>query len=359
MKDKSVLITDISSYKAICIARFVKENYPDILIYGTDNRALSQSIHTKYIDQYLHISASGQDNDYASQLAKWTCSKNIDLLIPVNSKEMAPILTNRNQFSGALDYWGDLSSYETLNNKLKLADLAQTLGLRTPKPFQNLDSVRLPAVAKPRESSSSKGVFYLKNENDIVSLRKWFDTNSLQNQYVFQEFVQGFGAGYSVYTESGTILQEYGHKRICEFPVSGGSSVYREGFFHPEMKVFAEALLTHTNWSGFAMFEFKVSHDGVYLIEVNPRIWGSINQGLQEGVNYFAPLLGPTKSLMKAKTPTRTYFSPLVYLSFLVQLIHLDFKGLGNFLLNFKINKSDISFFRDPLGYLSFFNRVI
>ena len=64
--------------------------------------------------------------------------------------------------------------------------------------------------------------------------------------------------------------------------------MYREPFDDDRMVECTKKILEKTHWSGFAMFEFKLTEDNeIYLIEVNPRIWGSINQGLKNGFNYF------------------------------------------------------------------------
>ena len=108
-------------------------------------------------------------------------------------------------------------------------------------------------------------------------------------QMVCQEYVAGKGCGYSVYCRNGEILQEYGHLRLAEYPTSGGSSVYRMGFMHPNMRPIAQEILNRIPWTGFAMFEFKLTPDNeLVLIEVNPRIWGSINQALQDGIPFFS-----------------------------------------------------------------------
>ena len=119
-------------------------------------------------------------------------------------------------------------------------------------------------------------------------------------------------------------------------------------------KKIASQILAHTKWSGFAMFEFKESADGkVSLIEVNPRVWGSINQGLVNGVNYFTYLLGDSKKNIKSRSNMKTYLSPLIYVSILSQLCRLNFSYVLKFLKSFPFLKSDISFIDDFKGYLS------
>jgi len=116
--------------------------------------------------------------------------------------------------------------------------------------------------------------------------------------------------------------------------------------------------LKETNWSGFAMFEFKLTEDNeLYLIEVNPRLWGSVNQGLCNGVNYFEQLLGEKD--VPAGRNVNTYFSPFVYLSLLLYIFKGRFFPLCEFVKGIGGNKSDISIFADPKGWFGSLVRLI
>jgi predicted ATP-grasp superfamily ATP-dependent carboligase len=54
------------------------------------------------------------------------------------------------------------------------------------------------------------------------------------------------------------------------------------------MEKIAADLLEHYHWHGVAMVEFKLreSDKKPVLLEVNPRIWGSINQSVLAGVDF-------------------------------------------------------------------------
>ena len=170
---------------------------------------------------------------------------------------------------------------------------------------------------------------------------------------IIQEYIQGEGVGYSVFAKKGKIVSGFGHKRLAEYPVSGGSSVYRENYENEEIRSVSEKIVIATQWSGFAMFEFKLTPDNeIYLIEVNPRIWGSINQGLQNGVNYFEEILGKSTLVRNTdKVNIKTYLSPLIYLSLLKYLQHVNFKPLLTFIGNVFYNRADVNIFSDFKGW--------
>ena len=101
------------------------------------------------------------------------------------------------------------------------------------------------------------------------------------------------------------------------------------------------------------MFEFKKTKSNeLYLIEVNPRIWGSVNQGLQNNCNYFESLLGKGQMPLRNKA-CKTFLSPLIYLSIAGYALKGNFLPIYTFLKNMGQNKADVSFVEDPLGWIS------
>ena len=123
----------------------------------------------------------------------------------------------------------------------------------------------------------------------------------------------------------------------------------------------ASKIVGHLNYTGFAMFEFKLtSENEIFLIEVNPRIWGSVNQGLANGVNFFEGILGKADKLIsKTKREKKTYLSPLFYLSLIKYVAKFEFRPIYYFFKNIRNNKADVCLFNDPRGYTSLLLRKI
>jgi len=251
-----------------------------------------------------------------------------------------------------LGYEGQYEVFSILNDKSRLTSLASELDIPVPTVFRDISSATPPFVVKPRDQSSAKGVYYAKNQKQAEKLeRKFKDVNGL----IIQQYIKGKAVGYSVFAKDGQILIGCGHRRLAEYPVTGGSSVYRENYDNKQMSEAAEKIVAATQWSGFAMFEFKLTEQNeLYLLEVNPRIWGSINQGLQNDCNYFEFLFGPiTAKKASPRKHTRTFISPLVYLSFIKYCFKLNFKPIFLFLKNLPSNKADVNIFDDPGGWAS------
>jgi len=350
----NILISDFSSYKAIVIAKFIKKSYADVHIYGVDNKKFIGIFHSKYADKIFRLKSL----NYIDEIIEIIRSKKINIFIPINYDEMNIYLPRREEFENSLDYWGSYDSFRTLNEKDRLYLLAKKINIKIPKQIDDIANLKPNYVIKPKKSSSARGVKYVFTKSDI---KKYKNKYYADKNIIIQEYIQGIGVGYSLFSQNGKIIMGYGHKRLAEYPITGGSSVYRGPYENDEMKAIADKIITITKWSGFAMFEFKLTpRNQLYLIEINPRIWGSINQGLQNGVNYFIKLLGvPDYIKNNCKSNTYTYLSPLVYLSLVNYILRGEFKPILDFFKNFISNKPDINIFEDFKGWISTILRKI
>jgi len=352
-----VLISDSTSYKSIVIAKYIKTHYKSVKVYTCSNIKITSKIHTKYSDGHFLISAlSYKDESYLDRLVDLVEKLQIDVYIPVNSVEMDILIKKKERLGKTLSYWGNYEQFIILNDKNNLCRLAKSINIKMPIDYTTIEQARIPFVLKPAISSSAKGVLYIKKNEE---LKKLLSAKLDFSQYIIQEYIEGKGIGYSVFAVNGKISTGYGHLRLAEYPVTGGSSVYRDAFIHPEMIKTAEKILDHTKWSGFCMFEFKITDNSqIYLIEINPRVWGSINQGLQNGVNYFSALFGNTNSSIK-NSEIKTYLSPLVYISLFMYALKGEWIYLNRFVCNFRKNRADVSITNDPLGFASMLLKIL
>jgi predicted ATP-grasp superfamily ATP-dependent carboligase len=339
-----ILIGDVSSYKTIILASFFKRNYPEIEVYTYDYKYFSKFIKTKYSEKHFVINKENIISEISSIVEK----NNINLFFPVINSSLKKFWEKKHVFGKALNYLGNFSTFEILNNKKSLHSLAIKLGIKVPKIFSTINDAETPFIVKPTNLSSAEGVKYYFERPKV-------QIGSPEENLIIQEYVQGFGVGFSFYCKNGEIFNGYGHKRLTEYPISGGSSTYREFYFNDQMYKVSFQIVNYLKYTGFAMFEFKITpKNELYLIEVNPRIWGSINQGLVNGNNYFEQIIGLSKNNKeKFNKNLKTYVTPLVYLSFFQYALNLNFTPLLYFINNLKLNKADISIFNDPLGYLS------
>jgi protein-tyrosine-phosphatase len=105
---------------------------------------------------------------------------------------------------------------------------------------------------------------------------------------VEQAYFQGRGVGIELLFDRGRPCWIFAHERLHEMPVTGGASSYRRAIVPPAaLRDAAVALLERLAWHGVAMVEFKLDAQGAYrLIEINPRLWGSLPLAVGAGFNF-------------------------------------------------------------------------
>src|ERR1700730_4613185 len=189
-------------------------------------------------------------------------------------------------------------SLDSALHKHKTYELALRLGIPVPETqlielgSQPAAVERYPVVLKPTGSVvlSSENIIMMapkivKNENDRAAiLEKWLPYTALQQQ----QYVAGHGVGVEFLFNHGRKAWHFAHERVHEYPLTGGASTYRRSVHaDPRLLDGAERLLTALRWHGVAMVEFKVACDGsFYLMEINPRLWGSLALPIDAGVNF-------------------------------------------------------------------------
>jgi predicted ATP-grasp superfamily ATP-dependent carboligase len=141
--------------------------------------------------------------------------------------------------------------------------------------------ISYPAVIKYREGEilkfkPEKRYCIIKTPEDFI--KAFTEMHEIQPNPIVQNYISGSGYGVSaVFDKSGEPLEIFCHRRLREYPVTGGPSCMCESIWDDRLIGYAIKLLKALNWTGVAMVEFKGDLDGdISLMEINPRFWGSL-----------------------------------------------------------------------------------
>lgn len=294
----TVLVTYARVRSALAAIRCLGKH--DIEIIAADDRAPSTSFYSKYVrSRFLYPSYKNLPHDFIASINKNIERKNIDVLMPI-SEETYIISKYKASIRKAKVPVPDYDSITLANNKSKLLAFADSLGINIPQTYRikKIDEITkvseiidYPAVIKLVEGRGSKGLQYVYSKSELVEkykqTAKRFNLNE-SNYPLIQQFLKGPGYGVSMLFNQGDARASFTHKRIREYPFNGGPSTARISTKYPQIEKFARTLLEEMNWHGVAMVEFK--YDDLtkkpYLLEVNPRFWGSLNQAISAGVEF-------------------------------------------------------------------------
>ncbi len=109
-----------------------------------------------------------------------------------------------------------------------------------------------------------------------------------EHRVLLQRFIPGRGAGVFMLYQQGKLRAQFAHRRLREKPPKGGVSVLSESTrLEPKLAEQSEKLLDALDWHGIAMVEFRHGEDGrFYLMEINPRLWGTTQLAIAAGVDF-------------------------------------------------------------------------
>ncbi len=188
-------------------------------------------------------------------------------------------------------------------NKAKLVEFASVCGLhapRTARPRHAREAVEealslgFPVVLKPARSKlRTKNGFregrvrIIRDQKELISA--WNREHDNIPFPLLQENIPGHGEGVFILADGGRVVARFAHRRIREKPPSGGVSVLRESVPVPEILIEpVDRLVQALGWHGVCMIEFRIdARDGKpYLMEINPRFWGSLQLAVDSGVDF-------------------------------------------------------------------------
>ena len=190
-----------------------------------------------------------------------------------------------------------LNSMEIALSKSLTVKAAQRIGINCPKTFFPKNSGELKKmikesnlpdyVIKPYHGSGSAGLIYGSESSNIDLDDHW----NKYGELILQERIpsNGEGVGVSIIMDKNHEVKGYfAHKRIEQYPNSGGPSTQRIGIKNPKLVEESIRLLKSLDWVGIAMVEWKYNPNTkeYVLMEINPRFWGSLELAVRSGVDF-------------------------------------------------------------------------
>lgn len=293
-----VIITDGHWRKSLAAVRALGKKGVKTAV-GESTR-LATSMFSKYCHRaFVYPSPGYRSSEFIDFMENTLRRTRCQMLLPMEDETLFLISENHSEFSK----WTYLPfvSNEKLQfarSKDRVLQLAETKGIPIPKTWfiesmaqldALIDSFPYPVVIKPKTGSGALGVSYIQQPQELK--KRYLAVHKQYPYPLIQERIPSEGTGYGVsllFDEHSTVKASFVHKRLREYPVTGGASTFRESVRHDEIRDMAVSLLTELGWFGVAMVEFKQDprDGGMKLMEINPRFWGSLALAIASGVNF-------------------------------------------------------------------------
>jgi predicted ATP-grasp superfamily ATP-dependent carboligase len=273
-----VFVTDASYKHTLAAVRSLGRKNIEI-IAGSSSR-YAQAFYSKYCKKKVVYPHLDDESRFVGAMKGLLKKEKVDVLLPIGYQATALFSKHEALFSKYTKIpIAQQESVRIAGNKDETLQLAEQLGIRIPQFYRSIDEIdNFPIVMKGIEGA---GQVRYANTRSALSQQPF-------DRLIMQEYIPGEGYGFFALYNHGKLRAFFMHRRIREYPITGGPSTAAESTYVPKIKALGMKLLDALNWHGVAMVEFKKdARDGEFtLMEINPKFWGSLDLAIASGVDF-------------------------------------------------------------------------
>jgi len=292
---KKILIATADFKKSYPVIKSVsRSGYKPIVVV---HRKMSWPSFSKYVYKRFKVANPYlNEKKYALQIAKIAMDENVSMIIPVGFIDNLVLAKYQDFFRNIILPIPSYESIKRVSNKANLGEIFSKIGIKYPKTIifdpadlEAINQLAFPLVSKGISDASTP--FYLFNKHHLSRLLK--ENNNKNEKTILQQFIAGNGHGYFAIAKNGEVYLEFCHKRIIEARPSGGPSITACVYHDDELIKIGRKIIKEIEWTGVLMVEFKKDYEtGEYfLIEINPKFWGSLELPISYGVDFVGALI--------------------------------------------------------------------
>lgn len=245
------------------------------------------------------------DERYVEALHQICEIHHVDVLISLNDLELSILAENKSSFEN-IGVKVIVSSPEVIDicfDKLRTAHFVESIGLRSPKTYPNLESameaisageLKFPVVIKPRWGSASIGIEFVDNIADLKNIYELIRRKTLrgilgevsqhdENFILVQEKITGKEYGLDVINDL-----EGNHVAVAvkqKLAMRAGETDKATTVDNPELHHIGQVLGTQLGHIGNLDCDILEQGGKYYVLELNPRFGGGFPFSYEAGVN--------------------------------------------------------------------------
>jgi predicted ATP-grasp superfamily ATP-dependent carboligase len=296
-----VIITSSRSLMALAAAHSLGKRGVEVV--GADCIAPTMLHFSKYAyaneKYHSHTDDPGQFlNDIESIIEKYRPGDDRPYILMPVFHENYVIIKNKKRLEKLITVaTPDYSMLKQVHPKDNLTKTAGQLDVNIPKtalPEQESDidkameSIDLPCLIKPRDSSGGRGIHKVENKKELKRLFREV-SDEFGEPPLIQALADGKEYCHTVIFDHGKAVASGAYRNLHSYPADFGSGALREAIDPGIFDKQTNPLLEHVGWNGVAEIDYLWDGNNNHtpsLIEVNPRFWAGLFHSVQSGVDF-------------------------------------------------------------------------
>ena len=296
--DSWALVTEAQSRAGLSVIRSLGRQ--GICVAAADHDRVSLGFFSRYCRRRLHYpDPTHFPDEYADAIIRELESHHYDVVMPLFDECLLPLARRKETIQCLtrfpyLGYAGLLPG----RDKARTIDIARRCGLRTPITFLVQDrkdadramaECSLPLIVRPRQAGASDGLCRVMRSEEV-----WPTCERVARHFgpvIIQEYIPWGGFTYDVdvlMNRDSVPRATVVCKRLRTYPALAGPTSCGQAVHWPALADTALSLLKAMHWYGPAEVEFRIDprDNKPVLMEVNPRLWGSLHTAILAGVDF-------------------------------------------------------------------------
>jgi predicted ATP-grasp superfamily ATP-dependent carboligase len=328
----SVLITEVQSRGGLAVIRSLGAR--GIRVTASDSDRVALGFFSRYCSRrFVYPEPTAHPDAFADRVLEELSARSYDVVLPMYDDTLLPLSRRKADVEALTRFpFLDFERLSAAQDKAAVADLARAFGLRVPRTYRvddaaavdrALNECGLPLIVRPRRARGSAGLHRV--DDGRLLARTCATVTREYGPSIIQEYIPWGSATYDVDVLLNRDSQPRAAvvcKRIRTYPPLAGPTACGQAVAWPELRDMAVGLLQAAKWSGPAEVEFRIDpRDGQpTLMEINPRLWGSLYTAMVAGVDfpylfYRMAMDGDVQAVVDYRTDLRArYFLTLDFL---------------------------------------------
>ena len=268
-------------------------------VFTADTAKLTRSGCSKFTSRHFtYRSPLQSEESFFTDLLNIIKISGAEVLLPGDVWLYNYLIKNQDRIGSAIKFVSpNLEQIEQVATKDRLIDLARKMDFLTPLSIvvhsredllRKGSGVSFPVIIKPVNEYHGRGIAFASNTEELLSKISGYSSQRQAAGLVVQKFIDGDNYGVGMILGHGEPCAGLCYKQTHQQPVSGGAPTLTESSEFDEPMEILAGILKRLNWHGLCQADFILEKDTgkVYIIDINPRMFGALFTTIAAGINF-------------------------------------------------------------------------